>query len=165
MGKNNSDDGRRILVIGSLEWTSRALTRQALNRVLKTFKPPYTIVCDGTDGAAKYAAAVGREMGMGVELHELDTAKCGPECPDEDGHRRVGGPAGEWCPTAKIRNFMAMAASSIDVCIALDIPSNTNVYRDGRKDIKMKHGIGLWEYVQPGNPRRASRSRARKGDE
>jgi len=150
--RRKDDTGRRILVFGSPYWSSRKLTVDALQRVMEVYRPTYTLVCDMTDGAARYAAAVARELGWQVEVHEFDVTKCGPDCPTRN-HRRKS-QQGDWCPSARLRNQEAMADLGADVCIALGygVPPS-GVRRDGTKEIKAR-GIGVWEYTQPGAARR-----------
>jgi hypothetical protein len=147
MTRNNDDTGRRILVFGSSLFTSRPLATTALKRVMQVYRGPYTLVCDMTDGAARYAAVVARDLGWQIEGHEFDVTKCGPDCPTSN-HRRPGGPAGDWCPSARLRNQEAMAELGADQAIVLCYgtpPSGAR--RDGTKEVKAR-GIGLWEYVQ-----------------
>lgn len=151
--KGNDDTGRRILVFGSALWTSRKLTFDALRRVMEVFRGPYTLVCDMTDGAARYAAAAARDLGWQIEAHEFDITKCGPDCPTKN-HRRPGGPGGDWCPSARLRNQELMADLGADVCIVLNYGTPPSGYRrDGTKEIKAR-GIGVWDYTQPGVSRR-----------
>jgi hypothetical protein len=151
--RKKDDTGRRILVFGSALWTSRKMTTDAFRRVMEVYRGPYTLVCDMTDGAARYAAVVARELGWQVEVHEFDVTKCGPDCPTRN-HRRPGGPQGDWCPSARLRNQEAMAELGVDLCIAFSygVPPS-GVRRDGTKEIKAR-GIALWEYTQPGAARK-----------
>lgn len=145
----NDDNGRRILVFGSPKWTSRALTLAAFKRVMQVYVGPYTLVTDMSDGAGRFAAAIGRELGWRVEAHEYDPMKCGADCPTTN-HRRSGGPLGDFCPTARQRNLDAMADLGADLAIYLGHSQPpSGIRRDSNKDIKLR-GIGLWEYIQPG---------------
>jgi len=145
----NDDNGRRIVLFGSKLWTSRALTVAAFNRIMQVYRPPYTLVCDMTDGAARFAAATAHSLGWQVEVHEFDPTKCGPDCATS-GHRRSGGPHGDYCPTAKARNVDRMVDLGTDLVVVLShgTPIAGATGRDSTKEIKMR-GVGLWEFTQP----------------
>jgi hypothetical protein len=145
-----SDEGRRIVIFGSSRWTSRKLTVDALSRVMRVFQGPYTLVSDMTDGASRYAAAAARELGWRVEQHEFDQSQCGADCPTKN-HRRAGGPAGEWCPTARLRNFSRMLDLGADQALLFNFGSQSKSRRDGTNELKDR-GIGIWEFVQTPGP-------------
>lgn len=140
---------RRIVVVGSPTWTDNRTAMAALRRVMAVYRDPYTLVCDMSDGAARYAAAGARTLGWAVEPHEIDPAKCLPDCPTEN-HRRRGGPTGDWCPAVRFRNVLDMLDSGPDLALFLVRPTGRSAAtRMGQAEAKAR-GIGVWEYVQGG---------------
>jgi hypothetical protein len=139
----------RILAVGSSRWTSQRLTTATLRKVMALYRDPYVLVCDMTDGAARYAAAAARALGWDVEPYELDQAKCAEDCPPADGHRRPGGPSGSWCPTARHRNTEAMLGGGIDLCVAFvrSGPRDDQGHRQGQAQAR-RRDIGVWTVQQ-----------------
>jgi hypothetical protein len=139
----------RILAVGSSRWSNQRATLAALRKVMALYRDPYTLVCDMSDGAARYAAAAARSLGWDVEPFELDQAKCAEDCPPADGHRRPGGPDGSWCPTARHRNTETMLDSGIDLCLALIRPGNRDAQgqRQGQEAAR-RRDIGVWTVHQ-----------------
>jgi hypothetical protein len=131
----------RTVVVGSADWRDRRLTMSALRRVMDVYKPPYTLVCDMSDGASRYALAGARELGWEIEPRQYDESKCAPDCPP--GHRREGGPEGSWCVTARRRNLDAMIESDPDVVIAFII--GQKIARMGQHRAR-ELGIAQWDY-------------------
>lgn len=138
----------RILAVGSVRWSDHRRTVAALRKVMTVYRDPYTLVCDMTDGASRFAAAAATQLGWAVEAYELDPAKCAKDCPP--GHRRPGGPTGDWCPTAAGRNHNRMLDSGIDLVVAF--------VRSGRREDKgtragqfeaRRRDIGIWTITQP----------------
>jgi hypothetical protein len=139
---------RRIVAIGSTHWNDRRTTMAALKRVMEVYRDPYTLVCDMSDGAARYAAAAARSLGWALEAYEVDTTKCQPDCPT-DNHRRRGGPEGDWCPGARPRNLALMLDTNPDLCLFLVRPHGTSPSRIGQAEAK-RRGIAVWQYEQKG---------------
>jgi len=127
---------------------------EALQRVTQTYRDPYTVITNGRQGAATYALAAARELGMDTEEYPFDPTKCGSDCAITN-HRRTGGPTGSWCPTAESRNLDLMIKTGVDVVLAFHRPeSSVAEVRDGTKQIK-KQGIAVWDYVQQRSARRS----------
>src|SRR5262245_13573039 len=136
---------RRILVIGSAEWSDAPAAKRALRRVEEVYQGPYVLVCDMSDGAPRYAAAAARTLGWSIEPHEVDPSKCGPDCPD---HRRRGGLTGDYCPTYRHRSTIAQLATGPDLVIALLRPRREGkAVRIGQVEVRSR-GIALWEFTQ-----------------
>jgi hypothetical protein len=124
--------------------------KTALDRVEEVFRDPYILVTDMEPGAVRYAAAAARDRGWGVEPHEPQMDKCAPECPTAN-HRRPGGPSGDWCPTAKYRNLLAMLATGVDHCLAFVREDGPHAQGQGLRvgqSVVRKTDIGLWLFVQ-----------------
>lgn len=139
----------RILAVGSGRWSSQRLTLATLRKVMTVYRDPYVLVCDMGDGAPRFAAAAARSLGWVVEAHEIDPTKCAEDCPTEN-HRRMGGPAGSWCPTARHRNTELMLDSGIDLCLAFTRTSSREEhgYRAGQHEAS-RRDIGIWTVDQP----------------
>lgn len=139
---------RRVLVAGSSEWTDRRATTAAFKRVMQVYRPPYTLIVDDSgDGTARFAAATARELGWKVETYEVDT-KCAVSCPP--GHRRAGGPRGDWCPLGKRRSLVAQLDTMPDLFVVFKRPAEnrrTTDERIGQSDAKQR-GIAVWQYTQ-----------------
>jgi hypothetical protein len=157
-------DRRRILVIGDTNWTSVALTREAIQYVMDTFRGPYTLVCTDEHGAAEYAALAAKTFGTvwgswdpfqppteqrwDIEKHALDVTKCAPDCPSHN-HRRPGGPAGDWCPAAKSRLIEDLAGKGVDLVIVLRHGrTKAGATRRDRTRYLKDTGIGIRIYTQ-----------------
>ena len=141
---------RRVVVVGSPGWSDSRTAIAALRRVMDVYREPYTLVCDMTDGAARYAAAAARMLGWRVEPHEFDQSKCLPDCPTVN-HRRRGGPTGDFCPAARGRNTAAMLDSNPDLCIALLRSGGGRATHDGARAGQAgarARGIAVWQYQQ-----------------
>lgn len=137
----------RVIAIGTPRWTDHRTTVAALRRVMDVYHGPWTLVCDMGDGAARHAAAAARDLGWQVDVYPVDVAKCAADCPTA-GHRRRGGPSGEFCPTAKRRNLLAMLDSGVDHAVAFVRPDRRETgERFGQEDLR-KHDIGIWTYTQ-----------------
>lgn len=139
----------RIMAVGSSAWTNQRLTATALRKVMALYRDPYVLVCDMTDGAARFAAAAARSLGWEVEPHEFDPSKCASDCPPPDGHRRAGGPDGSWCPNARFRNIDRMLDAGVDLCLSLVRPSSRKAqgHRQGQEQAR-KRDVGVWTVEQ-----------------
>lgn len=146
MSPNDDDPGRRIIGMGSIRWKDTRTTLAALRRVERVYKPPYTLLHNGTLGAAQYLAVNAKKRGWTIELHDADLTKCAPDCPTEN-HRRRGGPAGDYCPSARARALQNMLDSGADLLIALVVTDGTRL---GQKEASSR-GLAVWEYVREVN--------------
>lgn len=135
---------RKVLVIGSTNWRDRRSTTAALKRVIQVYRPPYTLLVeDSGDGTARYASAVAGELGWTVQPYKVDP-KCAADC--VPGHRRPGGPNGDFCPTATRRAFVAQLDTGIDVVLVLMHPQGRETgQRFGQTEARAR-GIAVWEY-------------------
>lgn len=138
---------RRIVVTGSPKWRDTKTTNLALTRVIETYQGPYTLIYDPGTAPGRYAAAAARKLGWALEPREVDITKCGPDCAEEH-HRRPGGPAGDWCPTARTRDFMDLLETSPDVVFAFNTEPKRTSRRDGHLMAALARGIAVWSYQQ-----------------
>lgn len=137
---------RRIVVIGTPGWRDRRTATEALQRVTEVYRGPYTALCDTSTGAGRYASAIARELGWAIDAHDVDTSTCAPACPTGPGHRRTGGPAGEYCPTARQRRFLD-DLNGADLCIVLAASPHARL---GQAEAA-RRGIAVWHYTPRGS--------------
>lgn len=135
---------RRVLVLVSAKWRDARTTATAFKRVEEVYKGPYTLVLeDNGDKGTIFATTAAHRLGWGVEPYLVDQ-KCAAEC--TPGHRRQGGPDGDWCPTASRRALDAQLDRGIDVCIALMRSNGAAEARLGQQAANHR-GIAVWRFA------------------
>lgn len=138
---------RDILVIGSPNYSDLREIRRTLRAVETVYHGPYRVLVADGSALASYVVGAARDQGWTTELVTVNP-DCATDCPA--GHRRKGGPAGTYCPTARRHLTRELLQNGPDLVLCFVRPTTgLRGTRVGQADAK-KLGLPIWEYEQTG---------------